>query len=73
MTPATGRILRHTGRAIEALCLLGLLSVYAGRGAFWKRHGLDPSFWLTFGFGFGILVWATGTYAIVQGRRGPGK
>jgi hypothetical protein len=58
---------------IEVLCMLGLLSVARGRTEFWHRLGADPSIVLAVGLGCGFVVWATGTYAIVQGRRRRGQ
>lgn len=72
MTAATGQTLRRTGLAIEALCMIGLLSVARGRTEFWARIGADPSVVLAAGIGVGFLIWATGTYAILRARRKPG-
>ena len=69
MTPARGLILKQVGLVIEVLCMLGLFGLARGRVDVWKGFPVDPSRFLMSGLGVGLLLWVTGTVAVVSGRR----
>ena len=68
MTAAHGQILRYVGLLLEALCVLGLLSVRGGRFDFLKRSGMDPSTVLMIGLALGFGLWVVGTFVIQRER-----
>jgi hypothetical protein len=70
MTPATGQTLRRLGLLVEAVCLLGLLSLARGNvGLVRAGWPLDPSVLLAAGLAVGFTLWLTGTLAIYWPRR----
>jgi hypothetical protein len=69
MTPDTGQILRRVGLLVEAISLLGLLSLARGHGEVWRTRGLDPSVLMAGGLALGFTLWLIGTLAIHWPRR----
>ncbi|MFO0909376.1 MAG: hypothetical protein U0794_13665 [Isosphaeraceae bacterium] len=64
-----GQTFRRMGLLIEAVCMLGLISVARGNNEGWRRSGLDPSIILTAGLAVGFMLWAFGTFLNLQERR----
>ena len=69
MTSAQGQMLRRSGLAIEALCMLGLLGLARGKFDIWNGFPIDPSLALSIGLGLGMVTWSVGTWAIYSSRR----
>jgi hypothetical protein len=72
MTSAQGMTLRRFGLAIEAACMIGLLSLSRGNFTIWNGFPFDPSVTLTAGLAVGVLMWAVGTWTIYASRRKDG-
>lgn len=70
MTAAGGQMVRRLGLLIEAVCMLGLVSVARGNGASLRSAlRMDPGTVLVTGLALGFCVWAFGTFQILQARR----
>jgi hypothetical protein len=61
MKPATAQNIRRLGLAIEAICLLGLLTIARHQIGPRKFLGLDQSQALIIGLAFGFTLWLVGT------------
>lgn len=68
MTAATGQTLRRLGLLIEAVTMLGLLSIWRGNGAFLKGSRVDPASVLMVVFSIGLGMWLVGTETIRRAR-----
>jgi hypothetical protein len=69
MTLQSGQALRRLGLIIEAVAMLGLLTVARNKGDLFKGGQLDPGFWMAVCLAVGFGIWLSGTLAIYQARR----
>lgn len=69
MKPATGQTLRRIGLLLEALCMLGLLSVARGQAPLQEFAGLTQVQYMTAGLVLGFVLWFVGTAAIHWPRK----
>lgn len=76
MNAATGQVLRLLGMTLEALSLLGILSVWRGNVDIEKWLGFNPAVPLQGLFLLGLILWIIGLQMIRKDRRrrrGSGK
>ncbi len=69
MKPATALNLRCLGLAIEAVCLLGLLTIVREKIEPWRFLGIDQSQALMAGLAIGIALWLMGTVSYYWPKR----
>ena len=73
MLVETGRLLRRLAYMIEAVCMIGLLSIARGRVDLKPVAGFDQRQWLSAGLALGISLWVIGTAIVYWPREKPGE
>lgn len=73
MKPATALNLRCLGLAIEAVCILGLLTIVREKIEPRNFLGIDQSEALMAGLALGIALWLMGTVSYYWPKRKPGE
>jgi hypothetical protein len=73
MKPATAQNIRRLGLAVEAACLLGLLTIARQPIGPRKVLGVDQSQALMTGLALGFTLWLVGTASYYWPKRKPGE
>ena len=69
MRPETGRMLRRIAYVLEAVSMLGLLSIARRGGEPGRFAGLAAAQWLSAGLALGLSLWVVGTTILYWPRK----